>query len=348
MMTSKSIRLTFFAPIIACAVLDGCVTGEQAASSTASPGATCGELTETRHKVARQLDAAEHDHAAPNSVAGLILLAGLLATPVGAPNMGVLATEDRRRALAQLQAERATLDREIDDKRCTAEARAKAGTIKVSDDMRNDGVYEGKGSTESWCASPALSLTIESGRLSGTLRGDETYRLRGQVYDSGDVSLFFKNSEAGDFTDDVDGHLTGNVLSFAARLDDGPKGCSYRFSVEGKPLRPAGHDRPDVKAAGRLFTGLWKARNVLEVDRSAGGCAKEGTAYSLDLTGDTLTVDDVNGRMLTTSVPSDGKIDQSFRSPSGARLEIVGNARSRDLEIVNSRYGCRWKLVPVQ
>jgi hypothetical protein len=73
----------------------------------------------------------------------------------------------------------------------------------------------------------------------------------------------------------------------------------------------------------------------------------EGGMYSLALTGDTLVVDNVNGHMLTTPIPPDGSVDQRFSSPSGARLEIVGNARTRDLEIVNARFGCRWKLVPV-
>ncbi len=95
-----------------------------------------------------------------------------------------------------------------------------------------------------------------------------------------------------------------------------------------------------------FLTGPWQAWLVLNVDRSAGGCTGGGgSSYSLDLAGDTFVVDNVNGRMLSTTVPADGTIDQSFRSPSGARLQIVGNARTRDLEIVNSRSGCRWKLM---
>ncbi len=45
-------------------------------------------------------------------------------------------------------------------------------------------------------------------------------------------------------------------------------------------------------------------------------------------------------------VPADGRIEQAFRSPSGAQLTIVGNARARDLEIVNAASACRWKLTP--
>jgi len=33
--------------------------------------------------------------------------------------------------------------------------------------------------------------------------------------------------------------------------------------------------------------------------------------------------------------------------PSGARLQVVGIARTRELEILNSIAGCRWKWMPV-
>ena len=100
-------------------------------------------------------------------------------------------------------------------------------------------------------------------------------------------------------------------------------------------------------APAPFLTGAWQARNGLIADRSLVACARSGGSYSLDLAGDTLTVDNVNGRMLTMTIPPDGTIDQTFRSPSGARLQIVGNARTRELEIVNSNAGCRWKLTPV-
>ncbi len=81
-------------------------------------------------------------------------------------------------------------------------------------------------------------------------------------------------------------------------------------------------------------------------DKSRQGCAPDGGIYSFDLTGDTLTVDNINGRMLVATLPADGAIDREFKSPSGARLTIVGNGRTRDLDIVNASSACRWKLVP--
>lgn len=98
---------------------------------------------------------------------------------------------------------------------------------------------------------------------------------------------------------------------------------------------------------GPTFSGSWRAQNMVIPDKSAGTCTRSGTFYALDLSGDTLTVDNDNGRMFATTVPADGMIKQTFKSPTGATLEMVGNARTRELEIVNERAGCRWTLTPV-
>jgi hypothetical protein len=103
---------------------------------------------------------------------------------------------------------------------------------------------------------------------------------------------------------------------------------------------------PSTTTPAPTFTGPWKATNILNSERSGGNCTRSGTTYSLDLTNDTLTVDNENGRMFTATVPPDGMIRQTFRSPTGQNLEMVGNARARDLEVVNNAAGCRWKLTP--
>jgi hypothetical protein len=125
------------------------------------------------------------------------------------------------------------------------------------------------------------------------------------------------------------------------------KAAAATARVAALAAAPASAAAPAPAAPPPVLTGLWKARNVLIADRSAAGCSRDGGAYSLDVSGDTFTVDNINGRMLVTTLPADGAIDQPFRSPSGSRLAIVGNARTRDLEIVNSAAGCRWKLTPL-
>jgi hypothetical protein len=50
--------------------------------------------------------------------------------------------------------------------------------------------------------------------------------------------------------------------------------------------------------------------------------------------------------MATVTLPDDGAVKTRFKSPTGAALELVGHAKTKDLEIVNQSSDCRWKLTP--
>ncbi len=104
---------------------------------------------------------------------------------------------------------------------------------------------------------------------------------------------------------------------------------------------------PAPPAAAPTFTGPWRAQNIIIPEKSGGNCTRAGTFYSLDLTDDALTVSNENGRMFVATVPADGIVKQTFKSPTGGTYEMVGNARTRELEVVNSNAGCRWQLTPV-
>jgi hypothetical protein len=110
--------------------------------------------------------------------------------------------------------------------------------------------------------------------------------------------------------------------------------------------QPAAPTAPAAPAPPSFQTGTWAARNVVIADRSAATCSRDAGLYTFNLKDDTLTVHNINGRMLSVTVSADGRIEEPFRSPSGARLVLVGNARTRELEIVNSAGSCRWKLTP--
>jgi hypothetical protein len=138
----------------------------------------------------------------------------------------------------------------------------------------------------------------------------------------------------------VDGRLENGVVALNVKLGDRTIPFSLQAMLPGSTA--------SVPPSARVFTGAWTAHNVVIAEKSAGNCySSQGVIYSLNLIGDTLEVYNVNGHMVTTTVPADGRISQTFRSSSGAQLEIVGNARTRDLEIVNFRFGCHWKLTPV-
>jgi hypothetical protein len=219
--------------------LAACVTGG-AGAPTQSASRTCDSLTEDRRKIVRTLDAAEHGRAAPNSTAGLFLLAGLLTGRLTAgASQGIsadMARKDKESAMMDLRAKQTNLDEAIDEKQCTLEAKAKYGLTRAADDARYDGRYAGKGSTDSWCAQPSLSLTIKAGRLSGNLKESVTatasYEIKGQLYEAGGIALSFKRPGSTVFTDDFDGQLKDDTLSFSAGLDASPKACVYRFAVK--------------------------------------------------------------------------------------------------------------------
>jgi hypothetical protein len=104
---------------------------------------------------------------------------------------------------------------------------------------------------------------------------------------------------------------------------------------------------PTPPAPSPTFTGRWRAQNIIIPEKSRGNCTRNDAFYSLDLTGDTLEVSNENGRMFVATVPTDGAIKQAFKSPTGGAYEMVGNARTRELEVVNPNAGCRWKPTPV-
>ncbi len=55
-----------------------------------------------------------------------------------------------------------------------------------------------------------------------------------------------------------------------------------------------------------------------------------------------LSVSNPKGKMFATKVPASGDIKQSFKSSSGAQLEIMGNVKSGQLDLINTAFGCVW------
>jgi len=113
------------------------------------------------------------------------------------------------------------------------------------------------------------------------------------------------------------------------------------------PVGPVSAPPPPPAPAPTVFgPGPWKARTVLMADKSAGNCVGADAIYSFDLTDDKLTAVLRGNRMFTIPVPPDGAVDHSFNAFSTSNSQIVGNARTRDLELVRTAFACRWKLKP--
>lgn len=100
-----------------------------------------------------------------------------------------------------------------------------------------------------------------------------------------------------------------------------------------------------VAVPGTALAETWKARAELIESKSAEGCPRDLSVYTLALEGGTLSGSDVNGKMFTVAVPASKVIKEDYRSPSGARLEISGNVGTRHLEIYSNLRGCWWRLV---
>lgn len=237
------------AAALACAILfaGGCVTSQETPgnSTAVAPDNGCSRLTEDRRKLAVQIDGIESGKVAPGTFTSALMTIGMLNAP--ASQMGVLhdrASRDREEVLDAMRARQTALSEQIDEKQCMAAARARTGAIKATDSTQYDGGYSGKGSTDSWCAQPLLSLKLQSSQVSGTLRSDikatETYEITGKLYDDGELSLEFERPDSRHYTDDFDGSLKDGVLSLTAKLDLSLKGCVYRFAIkQGEAVGPA-------------------------------------------------------------------------------------------------------------
>lgn len=95
-------------------------------------------------------------------------------------------------------------------------------------------------------------------------------------------------------------------------------------------------------AAGSAQAEAWSDNMAFESGTTA--CATfSSIPYSFSLEGTTFTVTNANGKMLTTTVPASGEVNQGFKSSTGASLNISGNVNTRELRITNTTNGCKWK-----
>lgn len=219
-----------------------------------------------------------------------------------------------------------------------------------------------EGQTLATVTTPKQSLTIK--RHAATLHvacrkdGFEEGRVvLNSRYESSSTGNFLLGGVIGVMVDASSGassRYDSYVLVRMTPLGPGNKAVAAvpRPTVATPTPQPAAATAPVTPAPPQTLGGRWKATATLMQDRSAGSCARIRASYSLDLTNDTLTVDTDDGRMFSVPVPADGAIKQAFRAPVNVTLptyrtyEMVGNARTRDLEVVSDSAGCRWKLTP--
>jgi hypothetical protein len=101
-----------------------------------------------------------------------------------------------------------------------------------------------------------------------------------------------------------------------------------------------------VALPGTAPAQTWKARAELIETKSAEGCARNLSVYTLSLDGRRFSAADVDGNMFTVPIADTWVINETYRSPSGSRLEMSGNVKTRHLEVYSNQRGCWWRLVP--
>jgi hypothetical protein len=94
----------------------------------------------------------------------------------------------------------------------------------------------------------------------------------------------------------------------------------------------------------------WTAHTTFEKEKSTFGrnCAPQDISYTFDLTDNAFTATSQYGKMFSITVPADGEIKKTYKRVGnmGWRpLEMTGNVKSRELEIVTWR--CYYKLTPI-
>ena len=108
-----------------------------------------------------------------------------------------------------------------------------------------------------------------------------------------------------------------------------------------------------VGAAPLALAEAWRAKPGLDPG-SPPNCKDADVSHLLfDLadTGNELSVKTSSGEAFSAPIGPDGSVKTTFTLPIGAKslsVDLTGNVKTREMEVFNERYSCRFKLTPVQ
>jgi hypothetical protein len=107
-----------------------------------------------------------------------------------------------------------------------------------------------------------------------------------------------------------------------------------------------------VGAAPLALAEAWRAKPGLEPG-SPPDCKEADVSnlfFDLADTGNELSVKTSSGEAFSAPIGSDGSVETTFALPIGAKslsVDLTGNVKTREMEVFNERYSCRFKLTPV-
>lgn len=102
--------------------------------------------------------------------------------------------------------------------------------------------------------------------------------------------------------------------------------------------------------AGPAHAETWKSGITLVRERSVQLCKEwPDQVWDLTLNGGTFSGANNHGAKFSTPVAPDGSVKTSYMGNIGRdqyQVELTGNVKTRELELLNVKYACRYKLVP--
>ena len=108
-----------------------------------------------------------------------------------------------------------------------------------------------------------------------------------------------------------------------------------------------------IGAAPLALAEAWRAKPVLELGAPPNCREADVSNLFFDLadTDDVLSLKTTSGEAFSAPIRPDGSVETTLTVPVGKRnlsVDLTGNVKTREMEVFNKQYSCRFKLTPVQ
>lgn len=234
--------------VAACALQAACASSPDSIEARyVSPNAyqnwTCDQLVDERTRLTKEVQRVsglQRENA--NADVAMMTVGVIIFWPM---LFGLAATKDRKDELGRLKGEYDAVDLSIRTRQCTTPAPGTPSQPETSTPQSTEvataaeGVYRGKGKTDSWCLPPSISLTLRGmsfeGQLSELASGAATSTVTGTLDNAGLASFDFTSGNSEYFSGKVDGALKDNTLKLDFRSRTA-RACSYHFELPRAPL----------------------------------------------------------------------------------------------------------------
>lgn len=236
--------------VAACALQVGCAASPDSIEARyVSPNAyqnwTCNQLVDERTRLSKEVQRVsglQRENA--NADAAMMAVGLVVLWPV---LFGLAATKDRKDELGHLKGEYEAVDLSIKSRQCTMPSpgmpSVPAAPAPAPEAMKvtpaSEGIYKGKGKTDSWCQTPSISLALRGnafeGELSELASGAPTSSVTGELANNGLAALEFKSTNSDYFSGSVGGTLKNDTLSLDLQSRTA-RACSYHFELQRAPL----------------------------------------------------------------------------------------------------------------